>query len=81
MLDWLKSILGEQYTDEIDSKISAEIGKNFVSKADFNQVNTAKKNAEEEVKARDKQIDELKTAGGFSRRCKSNRGRKCKGAC
>jgi hypothetical protein len=36
MLDWLKDILGEVYTDEIDDKISKEIGKGFVSKADFN---------------------------------------------
>ena len=45
MLEWLKNILGEDYTDEVDAKVSAEIGKNFVTKADFNQVNTAKKKA------------------------------------
>lgn len=27
MLEWLKPILGEGYTDEIDDKISKEIGK------------------------------------------------------
>ena len=45
MLEWLKNILGEDYTDEVDAKVSAEIGKNFVTKADFNQVNIAKKKA------------------------------------
>mgnify|MGYP002530505359 CR=1 FL=1 len=35
MLDWLKTILGDVYTEEIDKQVSAEIGKNFVSKADF----------------------------------------------
>ena len=41
MLEWLKNVLGDGYTDEVDAKVSAEIGKNFVSKADFNQVNAA----------------------------------------
>ena len=36
MLEWLKSILADSYTEEIDKQISQEIGKNFVSKADFN---------------------------------------------
>lgn len=30
MLIWLKEILGELYTDEIDSSISKKIGENFV---------------------------------------------------
>lgn len=33
MLEWLKNILGEDYTDEVDAKVSAEIGKNFVTKS------------------------------------------------
>ena len=36
MLDWLKDILGEVYTDEIDEKVSKEIGQGFVAKAEFN---------------------------------------------
>ena len=64
MLEWLKSILGDGYTDEVDAKVSAEIGKNFVSKADFNQVNTAKKKAEDDVKARDQQLEDLKKSTG-----------------
>lgn len=54
MLEWLKTILGGAYTDDVDAKVSAEIGKNFVSKADFNQVNAAKKKAEDDVKERDR---------------------------
>ena len=64
MLEWLKNILGEAYTDEVDAKVSAEIGKGFVSKADFNQVNTAKKKAEDDVKARDQQLEDLKKSTG-----------------
>lgn len=64
MLEWLKNILGEAYTDEVDAKVSAEIGKNFVTKADFNQVNTAKKKAEDDVKTRDQQLETLKKSTG-----------------
>lgn len=64
MLDWLKPILGDKYTDDIDTKISAEIGKNFVTKSDFNQTNEAKKKAEADIKARDAQLEQLKTATG-----------------
>lgn len=64
MLEWLKPILGEAYTEDLDNKIAAEIGKNFVSKADFNTVNTAKKKAEDDVKARDQQLEDLKKATG-----------------
>lgn len=64
MLDWLKTILGDAYTEDIDAKVSAEIGKNFVSKVDFNQVNTAKKKAEEDVEARDQQLEDLKKSTG-----------------
>ena len=39
MLEWLKNILGDGYTDDIDKRVSSEIGKAFVSKADFNVTN------------------------------------------
>lgn len=39
MLEWLKTILGESYTEDIDKAVSVEIGKNFVSKGDFNTKN------------------------------------------
>ncbi len=63
-LEWLKPILGEGYTEDIDAKVSAEIGKNFVSKADFNQVNTAKKKAEDDLKTRDQQLITLQNSTG-----------------
>ena len=64
MLDWLKGILGDGYTDEIDRKVSAEIGKNFVAKADFNGVKAELKAAKETVAARDGQLEELKKSSG-----------------
>lgn len=59
MLDWLKTILGEAYTEEIDGKVSAEIGKAFVSKADFNTLNRTKKQLEADIAERDRKIGEL----------------------
>lgn len=64
MLDWLKTILGDTYTDEIDKKVSEEIGKNFVSRADFNTLNTEKKSLDDTIKERDKQLDTLKSSAG-----------------
>lgn len=64
MLDWLKTILGNAYTEDIDTKVSAEIGKGFVARADFNEVSTAKKKLEGDIKARDKQLEDLSKAQG-----------------
>lgn len=70
MLDWLKEILGEAYTDDIDKQVSDHIGKNFVSRADFNTKNEANKELEKQIKERDKQLDELKEvdADGLQKR-------------
>lgn len=40
MLEWLKEILGDGYSEDVDKKVSAEIGKRFVSKGDFDAKNT-----------------------------------------
>lgn len=64
MLEWLKTILADAYSDDIDTKISAEIGKNFVAKADFNATNEAKKKLEATIAQRDAQLDELKKSSG-----------------
>lgn len=54
MLEWLKEILGDSYTEEIDSKVSAEIGRGFVSRSDFNAKN-------EEVKTLQGQLETAQT--------------------
>lgn len=66
MLDFLKSILGDAYTEEIDQKISEEVGKAFVSKGDFNNTKAELKNAKEQFKLRDSQLEELKKSSGDS---------------
>ncbi len=64
MLEWLKNILGDNYTEDIDKKVSAEIGKSFVSKADFNELNNVKKKLEGDVKAYEKDLNDLKNSNG-----------------
>ena len=61
-LEWLKTILGDGYTEDIESKIAQEIGKGFVSKADFNAVKTQQKKLEDDLKTSDTQLEELKKA-------------------
>lgn len=63
-LEWLKTILGDGYTEDIESKIAQEIGKGFVSKADFNAGKTQQKKLEDDLKTRDTQLEELKKATG-----------------
>lgn len=66
MLEWLKTILGDGYTEDIDKKVSEEIGKQFVSRADFNTKNESAKQLESQLTERDKQLEELKKASGDS---------------
>lgn len=63
-LEWLKGILGEGYTEAIDAAISAEIGKSFVPKADFNAKNDANKELTKQLASRDSQLETLKVAAG-----------------
>jgi len=39
-LEWLKTILGDAYSDDIDKKVSEEIGKGFVARADLEVFNS-----------------------------------------
>nr|DAK78398.1 MAG TPA: minor structural protein [Caudoviricetes sp.] len=64
MLEWLKTILGDTYTEDIDKKVSDEIGKGFVSRADFNSANEAKKTLEGQISERDKQIKGFEKLAG-----------------
>ncbi len=60
-------------TDEIAEKVaeaSTEELKGYVPKSRFDEVNEARKHAEESVRERDKQIDGLKTAAGDAEKLK-----------
>lgn len=61
MLEFLKTILGESYNEDIDKKISAEIGKAFVAKADFDTTNAAKKAAEAQLATANSTIESYKS--------------------
>ena len=63
-LEWLKELIGEGYTKEMEKKISEKIEESFGSRADFNAVNGAKKTLEEQMKDRDKDIAALKKSAG-----------------
>lgn len=70
-LQWLKEIVGDAYTEEMDTAVCQALGKEFVSRADFNEKNTKVKELETQVtqltdtvKARDKQLDDLKKSAG-----------------
>lgn len=63
-MEWLKTILGENWTEEIDKAISEQIGQQFVSKERYDQANKSKKQLEEQLKERDKQLEELKEVAG-----------------
>lgn len=64
MLDWLKTILGDGYSEEIDKKVSEEIGKGFVARSDYNNLNAEKKNLADTVAERDRQLETLKASTG-----------------
>ena len=50
MLEWLKTVLGDAYTPEIDTAVSQEIGKGFVARTDFNAKTAKVTELETEVK-------------------------------
>lgn len=60
MLEWLKGILGEAYTEEIDKQVSAELGRGFVSKTDYNARNEALKTAQAQLAEAGKTIEGFK---------------------
>lgn len=50
--------------DELASKVAEELGGNYVPKARFNEVNTELKQAKDQVKERDTQLETLKKSTG-----------------
>lgn len=60
-----KTLLGGAYTPEIEKALNEAIGKEFIPKEKFDERNTLLKAAQEDLKARDKQLEELtpKAAG------------------
>lgn len=70
-LQWLKDIIGDVYTDDMDNAAAQALGKDFVSRADFNEKAGKAKELEATVtqlngtvKDRDKQLETLKASTG-----------------
>jgi len=63
MLNWLKEILGDNYSQEIDESVSKNIGKEFVPRAEFNKANDSAKDLSDQLAERDKQLEGLKDSG------------------
>ena len=61
--DLIKLGLDEETAERVAAASTEEL-KGFIPKARFDEVNTAKNHAEEQVKERDKQIEGLKAASG-----------------
>lgn len=56
MIEWLKNILGDSWTEDIDKKIDTELDKGFVARADFTAAEEAKKTAEPQLAEANKTI-------------------------
>lgn len=63
MLKWLKTILGEQYTPEIDAKVTEEISKGYTTKAEASTVQSELIAVKASLKERDSQLEALKKSG------------------
>ena len=60
--DWLKTLLGDAYTEDIDKTVATEIGKRFTEKADFEAKSTELKNAKAQLAEANKTICLLYTS-------------------
>ena len=65
MIEWMKEILGDAYTEDIDNKITARLTADYAPKADLEAANTAKSEAEAALAAandkyKDVDIDALR---------------------
>ncbi len=68
-MDWLKELLKtagveEAKLDGLIGDVNKELPKHFVPKSQYNEAAEARKKAEKDVTDRDKQLEDLKRAGG-----------------
>ena len=59
MIEWMKEILGDAYTEDIDNKITARLTADYVPKADLEAANTAKSEAEAALAAANDKYKEM----------------------
>ena len=63
-LPWLKTLLGDVYTEELEKQIADKIGEGFVSKADFNGRSDELKAIKEQLTQRDADLEALRKGAG-----------------
>ena len=73
MIEWMKEILGDAYTEDIDNKITARLTADYAPKADLEAANTAKSEAEAALAAandkyKDVDIDALRADAAQARK-------------
>lgn len=61
-LAFLKELLGDAYTEQLDAKISEAVGKGFVAKADFNALKESKKALEAQLAEANAAIEGFRAA-------------------
>lgn len=61
-LEWLKGVMGESHTPELETAIEKELGKHFVSRVDYNDLNTKFKTANAKALDYDSVVKERDTA-------------------
>ena len=63
MLDFLKEILGDAYTEDIGTRVSEEVGKRFVEKSDLEAKDNELKAAKDQLADAAKTIESLQEQG------------------
>ena len=64
-MEWLKEFLKEiENSEELEKKIAEKIKESYVSKGEYDAVLTVKDDLQEQMKQRDKDIEELKKTAG-----------------
>lgn len=58
----LKELLGDAYTEQLDTKISEAVGKGFVARSDFNELKEAKKSLEAQLAEANTAIEGFRAA-------------------
>lgn len=72
-LQWMRDLIGDAYTEELDAKVCQAVGERFVARTDFNakaakvtELEAQVTQLTESVKTRDTQLEELKKSAGAS---------------
>jgi hypothetical protein len=61
-LEWLKGVMGESHTPELETAIEKELGKHFVSRVDYNELNGKYRTANAKALDYDSVVKERDTA-------------------